>query len=123
MNDLQFYIKKYGQPTDNTISDYRYFICSRKKRVKHMKINETGRVGAVNSYQKQNGQHINATNKKKQTDQVQISSEAKELQSMNLAQSSERAAKLNSLKQQVQTGTYRVEAGKIAEKLLPYLKQ
>lgn len=88
-----------------------------------MKINETGRVGAVNSYQKHNGQHINATNKKKQTDQVQISSEAKELQSMNLAQSSEHAAKLNSLKQQVQTGTYRVEAGKIAEKLLPYLKQ
>lgn len=88
-----------------------------------MKINETGRVGAVNSYQKQNGQHINATNKKKQTDQVQISSEAKELQSMNLAQSSERAAKVNNLKQQVQTGSYRVEAGKIAEKLLPYLKQ
>lgn len=88
-----------------------------------MKINETGRVGAVNSYQKQNGQHINATNKKKQTDQVQISSEAKELQSMNQAASSERAAKVNNLKQQVQTGSYSVEAGKIAEKLLPYLKQ
>ncbi|MFF2483661.1 flagellar biosynthesis anti-sigma factor FlgM [Paenibacillus sp. NPDC058071] len=87
-----------------------------------MKINEPGRINAVNSYQKQSGQKIDAANKKKQIDQVQISSMAKELQSINQAQTAERAAKVEELKQQVQSGTYHIEAGKIAEKLFPFIK-
>lgn len=87
-----------------------------------MKINEPGRINAVNSYQKQHGQRIDAVNKKKQVDQVQISTEAKELQSINQMLSPERTEKVDVLKQQVQSGTYHVEAGKIAEKLLPFIK-
>ncbi|MFC4777821.1 flagellar biosynthesis anti-sigma factor FlgM [Paenibacillus sp. GCM10023252] len=88
-----------------------------------MKINESGRIGAIHSYQKQSEQRAQAANHKKQIDQVKISPEAKELQSTQQAHSAGRAEKVSDLKQQVQTGTYHVEAGKIAEKLLPYLKQ
>ena len=35
----------------------------------------------------------------------------------------ERAQRIGELKQSVSTGTYHVDAGKIAEKLWPYLKQ
>ncbi|NQX70118.1 flagellar biosynthesis anti-sigma factor FlgM [Paenibacillus ferrarius] len=91
-----------------------------------MKVNEPKRVGPVNPYrQASDHKALNGTNKKeKQRDQVQISSEAKELllETSQAVQSKERVAKVNQLKQSVESGTYHVDAGKIAEKLLPYFK-
>lgn len=85
-----------------------------------MKINEPNRIGALNPYQKQNESRISETNKSKKKDEVQISAAAKEL-ATSQASSAERAKQLEELKQAVSTGTYHVEAGKIAEKLFPYL--
>ncbi|MCQ6563555.1 flagellar biosynthesis anti-sigma factor FlgM [Paenibacillus mendelii] len=88
-----------------------------------MKINEPQRIGAVNPYQKQNEQRVTEAGRKKQRDNLQISSEAMEmLQSQNI-QSTDRQEQIDNLKRQVQTGTYHVEAGRIAEKLLPFLKK
>lgn len=89
-----------------------------------MKINEPQRVGAIQSYNRNQQQAASSqTERKKQKDEVHISAEAKELQ-----QSSEtapgqdvRRQQIESLKKAVSSGTYHVEAGKIAEKLLRYL--
>lgn len=84
-----------------------------------MKINESGRIGAVNSYKRtSDSNQAQALSKQKKKDEVQISSEAKELLSAQSAQ----AQKVEDLKQAVATGTYHVDAGKIAEKLWPYIK-
>ncbi|CAM2934129.1 flagellar biosynthesis anti-sigma factor FlgM [Paenibacillus sediminis] len=89
-----------------------------------MKINETGRIGAINSYQRNVEARENFTGKKnRQKDQVSISPEAKEmLEAQNQVQDPQRAERINDLKQSVATGTYYVDAAKIAEKLLPYFK-
>ncbi|GFN32661.1 hypothetical protein PCURB6_29210 [Paenibacillus curdlanolyticus] len=89
-----------------------------------MKINETQRIGAINPYHKNNGQRVFESIGKKKRDDVQISTEAKEmLQSQQGVQSPERQKQIEELKNQVSTGTYYVDAGKVAEKLLPYLRQ
>lgn len=90
-----------------------------------MKINESGRIGAVNSYKRatdsKQAQSLSKTGKK---DEVQISPEAKELLGALGADSVQgaRTQKLEDLKYSVSTGTYSVDAGKIAEKLWPYIK-
>lgn len=89
-----------------------------------MKINETQRLGAVNPYRNKSDVRTAQANSKQKRDDLQISSEAMEmLQSQNVegAKSPERQRQLDELKNQVSTGTYQVESGKLAEKLLPYL--
>ncbi len=88
-----------------------------------MKINDIQRIGAINPYRKNNGHASDKAYGKKGVpkDEVLISSEAKELLSAH-ADSAQRAKKVQELKQSVMTGTYHVDAGKIAEKLLPYIK-
>ncbi|QGQ93515.1 flagellar biosynthesis anti-sigma factor FlgM [Paenibacillus psychroresistens] len=83
-----------------------------------MKINDTQRIAAANTYRKSNEDRVIQTEGKKQKkkDEVNISSEAKELQGASGAKQ-----QVEDLKQSYQTGTYHVEASKIAEKLLPYL--
>ncbi|PZD97832.1 flagellar biosynthesis anti-sigma factor FlgM [Paenibacillus sambharensis] len=88
-----------------------------------MKINETNRIGAVNSYQKQQDHRTGQVNKKRQKDEVQISAEAKQLLTSSRVNDPQQAERIEKLKQSVATGTYKVDAGKVAEKLLPYLKQ
>ncbi|MVP01543.1 flagellar biosynthesis anti-sigma factor FlgM [Paenibacillus lutrae] len=87
-----------------------------------MKINESHRIGNVNPYAKHKDQmQVSAADKRNRPkDEVQISTEAKQL--LGAAGDEVRARKVEELKQQVRSGTYHVEAGKIAEKLLPYLK-
>lgn len=97
-----------------------------ERRVKRMKINETGRIGAMNSYQRQiDSQRQEINNKAKRKDEVSISAEAKELlragEEMQM-NGSERAERIAELKEQVSTGTYHVETGKLIEKLIPYFK-
>ncbi|SDX28271.1 flagellar biosynthesis anti-sigma factor FlgM [Paenibacillus sp. CF384] len=87
-----------------------------------MKINQTHRVNAVNPYQKQNDQQTGALGRKRKTDEVQISAEAQEMLSYSRVNNSDRAKLIDDLKQSVNSGSYHVESGKIAEKLLPFLK-
>lgn len=84
-----------------------------------MKINDVNRLGAIQQYQRKagapSGSRVNQRNNK---DEVQISAEAKEL----LGAGQLRTERLDELKQSVQEGTYHVDARKIAEKLLPYIR-
>ncbi|MCR2806739.1 flagellar biosynthesis anti-sigma factor FlgM [Paenibacillus soyae] len=88
-----------------------------------MKINETKRVGATNPYAKQNEPRADNTKKAKQKDEVQISAAAMEMLSTSKLNETERSARINELKQAVSSGTYHVDAGKIAEKLLPFIRE
>lgn len=88
-----------------------------------MKINETKRIGAINSYQVKTEKLAEANVRKRQSDQVEISTEALEMLSHNRADQAERAKKIEGLKQQVATGSYNVDNGKLAEKLLPFFKK
>ncbi|WP_274654207.1 flagellar biosynthesis anti-sigma factor FlgM [Paenibacillus humicola] len=87
-----------------------------------MKINEPSRVSAVNSYQKQTESRSPGTSRKRQTDQVHISAEAQEMLSTSQAGKDERISRINELKKEVASGTYYVDAGKIAEKVWPFIK-
>lgn len=87
-----------------------------------MKINETRRIGAINSYQTKNEQRVEVNGRKRQSDQVQISAEALEMHSHNRVDQAERAKKIEELKHEVATGSYHVDNGKLAEKLLPFFK-
>ncbi|MDQ0492650.1 MULTISPECIES: flagellar biosynthesis anti-sigma factor FlgM [Paenibacillus] len=87
-----------------------------------MKINETNRIGAINPYQRniETGRQ-EEQKKSRRKDEVSISPEAMEM--LNRSSDTDRVKKIQELKQQVASGTYRVDADKIAEKLLPYFKQ
>ncbi|MDR6553611.1 flagellar biosynthesis anti-sigma factor FlgM [Paenibacillus qinlingensis] len=89
-----------------------------------MKINDNGRIGAVNSYKKTgDASYTQALGKKgKAKDQVEISAEAKELLGAQGIRTEEQSVRIEQLKSSVASGTYHVDAGKIAAKLLPYLK-
>lgn len=86
-----------------------------------MKINDINRTGMVNPYRKaMTAPPATRTHKHdKKADNVQFSEAGRKL--LEAAADPERAAKISRLKESVATGTYHVEAGKIAEKLLPYL--
>ncbi|WEK53905.1 MAG: flagellar biosynthesis anti-sigma factor FlgM [Candidatus Cohnella colombiensis] len=87
-----------------------------------MKINDTQRIGAYRSYQQQNDNRVSGATSKHRKDEVQISAEAMELLGSQRAEDPGRAARLESLKNEVSTGTYHVEAGELAEKLLPFIR-
>jgi len=90
-----------------------------------MKINDTGRIGGVNPYQRNmETQRQEAKKMERRKDEVSISSEAIEmLAAQERGTDPERAKRIQDLKQQVSSGTYHVDAGKIAEKLMPYFKK
>ena len=86
-----------------------------------MKINDTGRVSPLlNTYGKngrvQGGQG-SAAAPGSQRDGVSISREALAM-SRELQETPERAAHLAALKQEIQSGTYHVEAGDVVRKML-----
>ncbi|RCX19085.1 FlgM family anti-sigma-28 factor [Fontibacillus phaseoli] len=89
-----------------------------------MKINDTGRIGAINNYQRQiESQHKDSDNKTRRKDEVSISTEGMELlKAQESTQDPARAGRIEELKSQVSSGTYHVDAGKLADKLLPYFK-
>ncbi|MDO3412086.1 flagellar biosynthesis anti-sigma factor FlgM [Saccharibacillus sp. CPCC 101409] len=91
-----------------------------------MKINDTSRIGAVNPYQRTNEAQRTQETKKPEArkDEVTISPEAMQmLQAANKTTDTDRTARIQELKQQVASGTYSVDANKIAEKLLPFLSE
>ncbi|MCY9665111.1 flagellar biosynthesis anti-sigma factor FlgM [Paenibacillus alginolyticus] len=90
-----------------------------------MKINDNQRIGAVNPYKKAGDAKFAFTTGKKDKpkDQVEISAEAKELLGVQgSARTEEQAKRIEELKSSVASGTYHVDAGKLVEKILPYLK-
>ncbi|THF80811.1 flagellar biosynthesis anti-sigma factor FlgM [Cohnella fermenti] len=87
-----------------------------------LKINESQGIGAYRSYNQTVDLKNRGVSSPKKKDEVQISSEAKELAGAQGLAGSERADKIQSLKTEVASGAYFVDSGKIAEKLLPYLK-
>lgn len=90
-----------------------------------MKINDTGRIGGVNPYQRNiETPRQEAQKPARRKDEVSISSEAIEmLEAQESSSDPERVKKLEDLKQQIASGTYQVDAGKLADKLMPYFKQ
>jgi flagellar biosynthesis anti-sigma factor FlgM len=111
------------QATDNTlIRDYRLFAYCTGEEVAAMKINEIGRVNAVWTYQMQQETRAGSKGAVNRRDEVRISAEAQQLLSDSRILGAERAERINELKRSVSTGTYYVDAGKIADKLWPYLK-
>ncbi|WP_127581208.1 flagellar biosynthesis anti-sigma factor FlgM [Paenibacillus koleovorans] len=89
-----------------------------------MKINGISRVGGTNPYQRnQETRTGEARAKERQKDEVRISTEAQELlESQSGTGAVSHRERLQQLKQQVSTGTYTVEAGRLADKLWPFLK-
>ncbi|GAK41263.1 flagellar biosynthesis anti-sigma factor FlgM [Paenibacillus shunpengii] len=89
-----------------------------------MKINESGRIGAINSYSRNIESGQQTENKKsKRKDEVSISPEAMEmLKQQEQVNSSERAQRIQELKQQVASGTYKVDTEQLAERMMPYFK-
>ncbi|MCY9696119.1 flagellar biosynthesis anti-sigma factor FlgM [Paenibacillus alginolyticus] len=90
-----------------------------------MKINDNQRIGAMNPYRKAgDAKAAYATEKKHRTkDQVEISSEAKELlDAQGSTRTEEQTRRIETLKASVASGTYFVDANRLAEKILPYLK-
>jgi negative regulator of flagellin synthesis FlgM len=83
-----------------------------------MKINDVQRVNAINPYKVTNDAKLTQSDGKKQKmkDEVSISSEAKELQG-----SIGSNKQVEELKQSYTSGTYHVDARKIADKLFPYI--
>jgi negative regulator of flagellin synthesis FlgM len=84
-----------------------------------MKINDVQRINGINPYKKTNETKLTQSDGKKQKmkDEVNISSEAKELQGSNgLSQ------QVRILKEAYTSGSYHVDAGKIADKIFPYIQ-
>lgn len=87
-----------------------------------MKLNEIGRIAGIQKYASGSSQRSEQASAPRRKDEVSISPEAKELLESERMNQAERAQKLSELKDSVSTGTYYVDAGRIADKLLPYLK-
>jgi len=88
-----------------------------------MNINHIDRFGPVHSYRKQMsaGKAGDVGRQGTKKDGVEFSDEALKLLESRPKAGMSRADRIAELKEAVSTGTYRVEAGKVAEKLLPYL--
>jgi negative regulator of flagellin synthesis FlgM len=90
-----------------------------------MKINDSQRIGAINPYNKNNeNRAANAAGKKdRPKDQVEISSEAKELLgSLSEVRTEKQTRRIEELRNSIDAGTYHVDSRKLAEKLFPFLK-
>lgn len=86
-----------------------------------MKINNVG-VNAVNPYKRQVQKLDAAEQTKKQvSDQLQISSVAKELQSSSFT--TERAERIQQLKVDIESGNYKVDAKQVAGDLLAFYRK
>ncbi|MFB5674717.1 flagellar biosynthesis anti-sigma factor FlgM [Paenibacillus terreus] len=84
-----------------------------------MKINEPNRIGAINPYQRNIESNIQESQKKNsRKDEVSFSAEAMEM--LQRSSNTDRAKRIQELKQQVASGTYNVDSRKLADKLLPY---
>lgn len=94
-----------------------------KDGVIRMKINDTQRITAAQQYQRQYAAQRSAKPAMRK-DELSISTEAKEmLDAQNKVQDPSRAERIQDLKQAVSTGTYDVNAEKLADKLMPLFRR
>ena len=94
-------------------------MCGVESEENKMKINNYGTQG-VNPYKKINKvEQSNKAESTKGTDKVEISAAAKELQQGSQV-SSARMEKIESLKKQIQSGTYEVNAKDVAKSILNF---
>lgn len=86
-----------------------------------MKINPLG-IRAVQSYNQ--APTVKKTEKKSDSfaDKLEISSKAKEMQ-VTSSYESERADKVNKLKEDINSGTYKVDARQVAQDMLKYYRR
>lgn len=83
-----------------------------------MKINNYGTHG-INPYKKQMNKFEQANKSGKQTDKVEISSKAKDMQQVSNIEK-ERRAKIEHIKNQIEDGKYNIDPEKIAKSVLKY---
>ncbi|QTH42297.1 flagellar biosynthesis anti-sigma factor FlgM [Cohnella sp. LGH] len=88
-----------------------------------MKINDVQRIGAYRTYQQQNDIRASQASGKRRKDEVQFSAEAMELLGAQRAEDPNRSQRIETLKKEVATGTYHVDSGKLAEKMLPFVRE
>lgn len=86
-----------------------------------MKITSIG-VNGINPYNKQQVNIKPKETKPNVTDKIEISTTAKEL-STSLNYSTDRAQKVQKLKEEIQSGEYKVDTHKVAEDLLNYYRK
>lgn len=86
-----------------------------------MKITSHG-IHSVNPYTKQQNTIKPLSGKATSVDKIEISSAAKEMH-VSSNYNTERAEKLQNLKEQIKTGEYKVDANKLADNLLKYYRK
>ena len=87
-----------------------------------MKINPIG-LQAIQSYKNQTRVAKSEQSTKTFADQIEISSKAKEMQSTTSTYATERAERLKQLKEDIDSGNYKVDAKKVAEDMLKYYRR
>ena len=85
-----------------------------------MKINNIG-LRAINAYNPTQSVKKTQNNSASFADKIEISSAAKEMQ-VTSAYSTERAEKVNRLKSEIDNGSYKVDARKVAQDMLNYYR-
>ncbi|ATP39065.1 flagellar biosynthesis anti-sigma factor FlgM [Solibacillus sp. R5-41] len=86
-----------------------------------MKINPIG-IQAINSYKNQARSVNNPKTNQSFADQIEISLKAKEMQGTS-TYANERADRVQKLKEEIQSGTYKVDARQVAEDMLKYYRR
>lgn len=86
-----------------------------------MKINPIN-LQAMNSYNKQARPVKNADTQKTFKDHIEISSKAKEMQATS-TYANERAERMKKIKEEIDSGTYKVDAKQVAEDMLKYYRR
>ncbi|WP_256759121.1 flagellar biosynthesis anti-sigma factor FlgM [Cohnella sp. WQ 127256] len=87
-----------------------------------MKINDTQRIGAYRTYQQQSDTRTSQTTGNRRKDEVQFSAEAMELLGAQRSEDPNRAERIETLKNELSSGTYKVDSGELVEKLLPFFR-
>lgn len=85
-----------------------------------MRINDT-KYGIYSYQNQQNRTNItNTTKKPSASAEIQISSRGREMSQAIMSEQTKRQERVQELKQQIADGTYRVDSGKVAEKLFDF---
>ncbi|OEF99503.1 flagellar biosynthesis anti-sigma factor FlgM [Vulcanibacillus modesticaldus] len=89
-----------------------------------MKVNGYNRMSGISNYQQMNQKCRVSKNEGLKKDQISISEEAKALLEQTTAKDSNGpTAKVREIKEQIENGTYQVDSGLVADKMLDWSKK